>query len=196
MVNPAEVLAFWIDEVDQSMWYRQDDALDQKIRDRFMETWQAAACADCEGLAIRQWFEKPDAMLALLIVLDQFPRNMFREDPRAFSSDKRARAVAKKAIEKGWDTRIPAPQRQFFYTPLMHSENLMDQDRATRMIMTRMNDDSMLLHAKVHREIIRQFGRFPYRNTALGRESTPAEQEFISEGGYRKLLEELTVPAN
>lgn len=191
MVVPSDVVSFWVDEVGPSGWYRQDDELDEKIRTRFLETWELAAVANCEGKTLEKWFETPQAVLGLLIVLDQFSRNMFREDPRAFSTDARARAIAKKAIEKGWDKRIPEPQRQFFYLPLMHSECLMDQDRAIRLFKTRMEGDHNLLHAKAHREIIRRFGRFPYRNSALARSTTPAEAEFLGKGGYRSMLEEL-----
>lgn len=191
MVGPTDVVAFWIDEVGPEGWYRKDPDLDGSIRDRFMEIWQVAATADSEGRALEEWFETPEAILGLLILLDQFPRNMFREDPRAFSTDARARAVAKKAIEKGWDQRVPLPQRQFFYLPLMHSECLMDQDRAIRLIKTRMESESSLLHAKAHREIIRRFGRFPFRNNALSRETTDAETEFLDQGGYGTIVQEL-----
>ncbi len=191
MVDPKDVTTFWIDEVGPEGWYRRDPDLDAKIRDRFMDIWQVAATADREGKVLDRWFETPKAILALLIVLDQFPRNMFRGDSRAFSADGRARAVAKKAIEKGWDMRIPTPERQFFYLPLMHSECLMDQDRAIRMMKTRMESHSNLVHAKVHRAIIRRFGRFPYRNQALSRETTATEAKFLDEGGYASILHEL-----
>ena len=196
MSTPDEVVDFWVNEVGPKGWYIQDDELDQKIRDRFFDIWEMAATVDCEGRKLDKWFETPKAMLGLLIVLDQFPRNMFREDPRAFSSDKRARAVAKQAIDKGWDKRIDAPERQFFYMPLMHSECLMDQDRAVRLFKTRMDgDENNLIHAKAHREIIRRFGRFPYRNNALDREMRSNEAEFLNNGGYRSILQELSAPA-
>lgn len=192
MKRAKDVLHFWLEEVGPKGWYAKDDALDERIRADFMDTWQELSTADCEGQALKSWFETPDTVLALLIVLDQFPRNMFREDPRAFYSDARARAVSKKAIEKGWDQRIEGAMRQFFYMPLMHSECLMDQDRAIRMFVTRMGDDGdNLVHAKVHREIIRRFGRFPYRNGALSRATTTAETEFLNSGGYAGILNEL-----
>ena len=192
MVRPTDVTRFWLEELSPADWYRQSDELDQQIRDTFQETWTAISKKSCESPALEEWFASPEAMLGLVILLDQFPRNMFREDPRAFSTDKRARAVSKKAIEKRWDVRVPCPGRQFFYMPLMHSECLMDQDRAVRLLATRMEDGAgNLLHARVHREIIRKFGRFPYRNTALSRKTTEAEAKFLEEGGYKSILDEL-----
>ena len=174
------------------------DEIDATIRQRFGETWEHLATIECEHPDMEPWIESPKAVLGLLILFDQFSRNMFREDARAFATDKRARAAAKKAIEKGWDMRVPEPARHFFYTPLMHSECQMDQDRAVRLIKTRMvGDEGRLVHARVHREIIRKFGRFPYRNSALGRENTEAEAEFLKNSGYGAILHEFqgAVPA-
>ena len=190
MTTPQDVLSFWLDEIGPSGWYVQKDEIDESIRSRFFDLWEFASKAECEGSKLKNWFETPETVLALLIVLDQFPRNMFRDDARAFSTDAKARSVAKKAIEKGWDKRVAEPQRQFFYMPLMHSECLMDQDRAVRLFATRMTGDN-LDHAKAHREIIRLFGRFPYRNQALDRDNTASEAEFLGKGGYRSILNEI-----
>ena len=190
MTSPNDVVSFWVDEVGPQGWYCQDAELDAKICERFKATWEVAATADCEGKVLDKWFETPGAMLGLLIMLDQFSRNMFRGDQRAFAADKRARAIAKQAIDKGWDMRVPTPQRQFFYLPLMHTECLMDQDRAIRMMKTRMGSESNLLHAKVHREIIRRFGRFPCRNQVMARATTVAEASFLEKGGYGAVLHE------
>ena len=142
----------------------------------------------------QEWRETPEARLALVIVLDQFPRNMFRGSGKAFSTDKVALAAAKCAIDKNWDMKIDEPARQFFYMPLMHSENLIDQDRCVRLMLTRMPETGApnLLHAKVHREVIRRFGRFPYRNEALSRQTTLPEAAFVNEGGYGAVLRELS----
>jgi uncharacterized protein (DUF924 family) len=131
--------------------------------------------------------------LAYLILADQFSRNMFRDTGQAFASDRAARAVAKAAIAKRWDMAIDEPARQFFYMPLMHSESLCDQDRCVRLMKERMHETGAqnLLHARVHREIIRKFGRFPHRNKALRRETTPAEARFIEAGGYGEMLRAL-----
>lgn len=181
MATPEEVLAFWLDECSPADWYKSDPAFDASIRERFEETWQEAA----KG-ALGLWLTYPTGTLAYIILTDQFPRNMFRDSGKAFATDKIARAAAKMAIDRKWDLRIDEPARQFFYLPLMHAENLCDQDRAVRLIHTRMpehgggNRD----HACAHRAVIRDFGRFPYRNDALGRKTTPAEQAFLDAGGY------------
>lgn len=188
MTTPQEVLAFWIDEVGPEGWYRSDPDLDEQIRSRFLETWEQAQ----RGGKTR-WLHNAPGVLAYVILNDQFPRNMFRNDGRAFSSDKIALAAAKCAIGKGWDLRIDEPARQFFYLPLMHSESQMDQDRCVRLMLTRMPEGGRgnLLHAKAHREVIRRFGRFPYRNAALSRSDTPPEAAFAQAGGYGALVREL-----
>ncbi len=188
MVGPDEILEFWLDEVGPKGWYGASDALDATIRERFLETWEAA----CEG-NFSLWHTYPSGALAYLILTDQFPRNMFRGQSRAFSSDRAALAVAKSAIEREWDLRIDEPARQFFYLPLMHSENLCDQDRCVRLMCERMpvGRENNLLHARAHREVIRRFGRFPYRNAALSRSGTALEQAYLGEGGYGATLRQL-----
>ncbi|QIE57727.1 DUF924 domain-containing protein [Pikeienuella piscinae] len=175
------VTRFWVDEVGPKGWYAVDEKLDERIRAEFEDTWRAAASGKLE-----LWLLRPASALALLIVLDQFPRNMFRGDQKAFSTDAKALAAAKKAISLGHDLHAPEPERQFFYLPLMHSECLVDQDRCVRLILTRMPKTGAqnLPHAREHREVIRQFGRFPYRNEALGRVSTISERNFLAEHGY------------
>lgn len=188
MRSPEDVLAYWLDELSPEDWYLGSEDLDQQIRDRFLTTWEAAQEGAC-GL----WLTYPTGTLAYLLLNDQFPRNMFRGSGKAFSSDDCARAAAKAAIARGWDLRIDPPARQFFYLPLMHSENLSDQDRSVRLFLKRMPDGggSNLLHAKAHREVIRRFGRFPYRNEALNRETTPAEAAFLEHGSYGAVVQEL-----
>lgn len=181
VASAESVLEFWVDEVGPEGWYRGDAALDQEIRDRFLDTWRAAKWGD-----LASWLERPESALALLIVLDQFPRNMFRGSGEAFHSDPRALELAKKMIGMGYDMKITEPERQFFYLPLMHSETLTDQDRCVRLILTRMPVTGALnlKHACAHRDVIRRFGRFPYRNEALGRKSSAAEQDYLAAGGY------------
>ncbi|WP_425090699.1 DUF924 family protein [Tropicimonas sp. S265A] len=191
-----DVLAFWLTEVGQDRWYAQEDALDQAIRDRFGAAWEAAATG-----GLRDWCWCPQGTLAYLILTDQFPRNMFRGSARAFKTDPMALQAAKLGIARGFDMRVPEPQRQFYYLPLEHSEIPTDQNRAVRLIMDRMpqSDGTTLLHARAHRDVIRRFGRFPFRNAALGRPSDPDESGFLSEGGYgavvRRLQEESALPA-
>ncbi len=188
MANPEDILAYWLDDVGPDGWYRGDEALDQEIRDRFERTWFEAQEGAC-GL----WLTHASGSLAYLILADQFSRNMFRGTGQAFCSDRAARAVAKSAISKGWDMKIDEPARQFFYLPLMHSENLCDQDRCVRLMKERMpkSGGENLLHARAHREIIRKFGRFPFRNEALRRETTAPEKNFLETGGYGEILRAL-----
>lgn len=189
MVAAADdVLAFWLDEKTPDDWYKAEDAFDQEIRDRFGETWTAAM----EG-KFGLWLTYPTGALAYIILLDQFPRNMFRGSAKAFASDKPALAAAKVAIDRQWDLRIDEPARQFFYLPLMHSENLCDQERCIRLMKERMlkTGEDSLLHAKAHREVIRKFGRFPYRNDALERRYTAVEKAYVENGGYGATVREL-----
>ena len=188
MVDADEILSFWLDEVGPEGWYEVSETLDQTIRDRFGSTWEAALNGTC-GL----WLTYPSGALAYIILMDQFPRNMFRNTGKAFASDKIARTAAKIAIDHKWDMKIDEPARQFFYLPLMHSECLTDQDRCVRLMHQRMpaSGASNLLHAKAHREVIRQFGRFPYRNEALERSTSRLEQEFLQAGGYGHQVREL-----
>ena len=186
MANPEEILSFWLDEVGEAGWYKSEVALDTTIRKRFQDDWHRAM-AGTHAL----WLTYPSGTLAYIILTDQFSRNMFRDTGRAFASDRLARAAAKAAIAKGWDMKIDGMARQFFYMPLMHSENLSDQDRCVRLMAERMPDGGAgnLVHARAHREVIRQFGRFPTRNAALERPSTQPETAYVDEGGYRKALE-------
>ncbi len=188
MVAPEEVLSFWLDELGESDWYNPSSELDAEIRRRFEPAWQEAR-AGAWGL----WLTYPSGTLAYIILTDQFPRNMFRGEARAFATDKPALAAAKFAIERKWDLRIDEPGRQFFYLPLMHSENLCDQDHCVRLICERLSEGASdnLLHARAHREVIRMFGRFPYRNEALGRSTTEPEKAFAERGGYGATLRAL-----
>ncbi len=179
-VTPDDVLKFWLDDCTPADWYKVDDEFDTQIREGFLDAWEKLCAGD-----FSLWLTYPNGALAYIILADQFPRNMFRGKGKAFSTDRIAKAAAKSAIDKGWDLRIDTPARQFFYLPLMHSENLCDQDRCVRLMCKRMDDGGTnLLHARAHREVIRKFGRFPYRNTALGRSSTSLETAYVDNGGY------------
>ncbi|MFK7937999.1 MAG: DUF924 family protein [Roseovarius sp.] len=192
MVGPEEVLRFWLDEVGEKGWYAPADGLDQEIRARFEPTWQKAR----EG-AHALWLTYPSGTLAYILLVDQFPRNMFRGQAASFATDAQANAAAKVAINRKWDMRIDEPARQFFYLPLMHSESLCDQDRCVRLMCERMpkGGAEQLIHAQAHRDVIRQFGRFPYRNDALSRPSTQAEREYVAAGGYGHTLRKLQAAA-
>ncbi len=187
MTGPDDILSFWLDEVTPADWYASDPALDARITDRFGPALDQLMAGQ-HGF----WLTYPSGALAYIILTDQFPRNMFRGQGRAFASDRWARAAAKSAVYQGWDLRIDPPARQFFYLPLMHSENLSDQDQCVRLVCERMPAEaSTLLHARAHREVIRRFGRFPFRNAALGRSDTAAEAQFMAAGGYGAIVREL-----
>ncbi|MCE6952910.1 DUF924 domain-containing protein [Cereibacter sphaeroides] len=179
--DPVAVLDFWLGEIGPEGWYSVDAAVDQEIRDRFGDLWQAARDGGLE-----HWCEGTVGSLAFLILTDQFPRNMFRGEALAFTTDPLARDAARKAIVAGWDLGAPEPERQFFYLPLEHSEAPEDQATAVRMFEERMPETGAegLLHAHAHAAIIARFGRFPFRNAALGRASTPEEEDFLSAGAY------------
>lgn len=185
MVTPEQVVSYWVDEIGPKGWYAGGDELDAEIREKFQPTLQEARDGAC-GL----WLTSPVGILGYVILTDQLTRNMFRGQAEAFAMDASARSAAKTAIERDWDLRIPEPERQFFYLPLMHSENLIDQDRCVRLICKRLPDSGAdnLRHACAHRDIIRQFGRFPYRNAALGRTTTAAESAWMDAGGYSLAL--------
>lgn len=188
MYGPEEVLEFWLDDVGPTGWYNESTSLDDEIRKRFLTTWESAH----EG-RFSLWLTYPSGALAYIILTDQFSRNMFRGSGKSFASDRAAMAAAKSAIAKGWDMRIDEPARQFFYMPLMHSENLCDQERCVRLMCERMPQwgAENMLHARAHREVIRQFGRFPYRNAALKRCATETEQTYVASGGYGETLRQL-----
>jgi uncharacterized protein (DUF924 family) len=177
MPGPDEVLAFWR-AAGRQKWFEKDAAFDREIASRFLKLWQAAVAGK-----LKRWEEKPETALALVIVLDQFPRNMFRGQARCFDSDLLARAVAQRAISDGFDQRVAREERGFFYLPFMHSENLADQERCLALARAH-DDDEFSRHAGQHADIICRFGRFPHRNPILGRSMTPEEQAFLDAGGF------------
>lgn len=180
MSDPIEVLEFWLGEVGPEGWYAGGEALDEECRARFLDLWQAAH----EG-GLEHWVDGTVGTLAYLVICDQLARNMHRGTDLAFATDARALAAARQAVEAGWDMGAPEPERQFFYMPFEHSENPADQELAVRLLTERMaSDPDMALHARAHQAIIARFGRFPFRNAALGRDTTPAEAEFMAAGGY------------
>ena len=176
-VEPADVLAFWRG-AGPSKWFKKDAAFDAEIGRRFLALWQAAVAGDLVA-----WEATPQSALALVLVLDQFPRNMFRGSGRTYESDALARDVANRAIARGFDQQMPRGERQFFYLPFMHSENLGDQERCVDLAQA-YGDDEFTKYAVQHADIVRRFGRFPHRNAILGRATSPEEQAFLDEGGF------------
>lgn len=181
MEDVDRLLAFWLDEIGPKGWYLVDRDVDARIARDFESLWDEAVAG-----GLRDWRTGARGMLALLILTDQFPRNMFRGTGKAFASDRFALAAAKSAIGRELDLRIDEPARQFFYLPLMHSEVLADQELCICRILTVMpkTGSENLPHAVKHRAVIRRFGRFPSRNAALGRTDSEAELAYRAEGGY------------
>jgi uncharacterized protein (DUF924 family) len=175
--TPAEIVSFWRD-AGPERWFKKDAAFDQEIRYRFLATHEDAAAGK-----LSEWEASAEGTLALLILLDQFPRNMFRNDARAFASDPLARSIAAGALVRGFDAQVQPDMRGFFYLPFEHSENLTDQERAVAFYKT-IGDADGLKWAEIHADIIRRFGRFPHRNSVLGRATTPEEQAFLDSGGF------------
>ena len=188
MSGPEQVLSFWLDQVGPKGWYKESSELDKAVQTQFEGLLHGAT----EG-RFSLWLTYPSGALAYIILTDQFSRYMYRNTGRAFATDRIALSAAKSAIAKGWDFRIDAPARLFFYLPLMHAENLTDQDRCVRLMCERMPDHGAenLLHARAHRAVIRRFGRFPTRNAALSRTSTQPEADFLASGGYGEMVREL-----
>ncbi len=185
MADPIDILDYWIGEVGEDGWFAGGEDLDAVIRERFAEVWEAALAGGLE-----HWVDGPAPTLAYLVLCDQMSRNMHRGSAKAFATDPQARAAARKAIAEGWDMEAPEPERMFFYLPFEHSEDPVDQALSVSLMEERLPlDPEMTLHARVHQEIIARFGRFPYRNEAFGRESTPEEAEFMAKGGYGAMVE-------
>ena len=176
VASPATVLAFWR-AAGPDKWFTKDAAFDAAIRDGFLATYAAAAAGTLA------WDDDPEGALALVIVLDQFPRNMFRDSARAFATDPLARTVASRAIARGFDQKVVLAERSFFYLPFEHSEALADQERCVALNRAS-GDADAVKWAEIHADIIHRFGRFPHRNRALGRATTPEEQAFLDAGGF------------
>ncbi|WP_425329970.1 DUF924 family protein [Terrirubrum flagellatum] len=166
------IISFWRD-AGYDKWYGKDDAFDEDIRQRFGALVEKAASGELDS-----WADDAQGALALLILLDQFPRNLFRGSPRAFATDAHARRIADAAIARGFDDATDTTMREFFYLPFMHSEELADQDRCLALY-TRARDENGVKYAHIHRDIIAKFGRFPHRNPTLGRAMTAEEEEFL-----------------
>ncbi|MBB3938003.1 DUF924 family protein [Aureimonas phyllosphaerae] len=175
-IDPQTIVDFWRD-LGPERWFVKDDELDETITHRFGDVYERAALGDLDD-----WAEEPNGALALVILLDQFPRNMFRGRPEAFATDEKALRIAKAALARGDQWHVGEDINQFFAMPLMHSENLADQDECVRW-MKEIGEENVPF-AVEHRDIVARFGRFPHRNAVLGRETSPEETAFLDEGGF------------
>lgn len=176
--TPNDVLTFWR-EAGPKAWFAKSDAFDASIRTQFESLHHAAARSE-----LTTWESTPDGALALLLLLDQFPRNMYRDSAHAFATDPLARAIADRAIANGFDQTFEKDLRSFFYLPFEHAENASDQARAIALFKST-GDENLVKWAHLHADIITRFGRFPHRNACLGRETTDAEKEFLASGGFK-----------
>lgn len=171
---PQEIIDFWFADATSKHWFDSTPEFDRLLGERFRDTWERARRGELD-----HWMESAEGCLALTIVLDQFPLNMFRGEADGYSTEARSREVARAAIEQGFDSDLEASQKAFLYMPFMHSERLADQDFAIRLF-DQPGLESNLRFARHHRDIVARFGRFPHRNAALGRDSTEAEIEYLN----------------
>jgi uncharacterized protein (DUF924 family) len=187
-ISPADVLAFWFGKEGEpgygefrDRWFRKDETFDREVADRFGGLYERAAAGELDS-----WREEAEGCLALVIVLDQFPRNMFRGDARTHATDGKALDTARYAIEHALDRELPGFQRMFLYMPFMHAEGVEDQRRSVELfegLAAEPGGPDVVEYAVGHREIVERFGRFPHRNAILGRETTPEEAEFLTRPG-------------
>lgn len=176
-MSPNDILSFWRAAGPKS-WFAKDDGFDAACR-RFAPAVEAAARGE-----LAAWMRTLEGALALVLLLDQFPRNLYRGGARAFAADPLARQAAAAAIAAGYDQATPLPERIFFYLPFEHSEDAADQARSMALFEAT-GDEDFIRYARLHRDIIERFGRFPHRNAALGREDTPQETLYLAEGGFK-----------
>lgn len=185
MTKAQDILDFW-HEIGPRGWYEGSKEIDTACR-RFAEDWWKAHDGE-----YRNWLSRPETALAYIILVDQFPRNIHRGNAEAFATDNLALSAAILSVSWGHDLKTEETSRQFFYLPYEHAENRQAQSRSVTLFLRRLPDSKdNLLHAQAHRDVIRRFGRFPYRNEALGRESSSAEEAFLKDEGYQGVLKRL-----
>jgi uncharacterized protein (DUF924 family) len=173
----TELIEFW-EDAGPALWFAKDPEFDRRFRERFLADHEAAARGE-----LMHWQSTPEGAFALVILLDQFPRNAFRDTPRMYDTDALARRIASTAFAAGYDRQMPKELQKFLVLPFAHSEDLADQERAVALARRIGPED--LARAEHHRDIVRRFGRFPHRNRILRRESTPEELHYLANGGYQ-----------
>jgi len=178
MITASDVLDFWFSDDAEALWFRSTKAFDHQISLNFESLWRQGRDGQ-----LSPWEQTPEGSLALVILLDQLPLNMFRDQPQGFSTEQASRDIAHRAIENSFDEQLDDRQRRFLYMPFMHSERLSDQNRSVALLEAAGMTES-LRWAKHHRDIVARFGRFPHRNQILGRESTREELEWLESGGF------------
>ncbi|WP_455206826.1 DUF924 family protein [Kaarinaea lacus] len=173
-VTPADILKFWFSEKIKPLWFNSTPEFDAQLKEKFLDVYHAALNGNLSG-----WQQSADGCVALILILDQFPLNMFRGQPECFAGEKQAQDIAREAVAKGFDQHIPDEQKAFLYMPFMHSECAEHQDLSVRLFESAGLKDN-LRFAIHHRDIVRRFGRFPHRNKILGRNSTEAELQYLA----------------
>ena len=175
-VTAKEIIEYWYSDRVKSQWFSSTPELDNEILDKYKRVWEKASIGELD-----EWSKDPEGCLALVIILDQFPLNMFRDLAKCFESERKAVEIALKATNNKFDHKIERGKLAFLFMPLMHSEDLTEQDLAVKLFRE-FNLDGNISYAEQHREIIREFGRFPHRNKILGRESTEEEIAYLASG--------------
>lgn len=180
MINDRQnIIKFWFEDTKPQQWFQVSEEFDALIKENFEESYENATAG-----ILDDWRSDSDGALALCILLDQMPRNMFRGTPKAFATDKNALVIAKYAISKGLDQVLSPTKRRFIYLPFEHSENLGDQKRSVELFEKIKNDDPLgYEYAVKHLDVVEKYGRFPHRNKILGRENTPEEEEYLAQPG-------------
>ena len=176
-IAPGDVIDFWFSQRVKPLWFKKSSEFDREVKQRFLDAYQLAKTG-----SLNDWRSEPHGALALIILLDQFPRNMFRGTSQAFATDGQAVELTKYAVANNYQQDLSTEQQAFLYMPLMHSENQADQARCVELF-TKLGKEDNLKFAIKHQKIVARFGRFPHRNQILGRESTPEEREFLTQPG-------------
>jgi len=172
-ITPNDILTFWFSDKVEPLWFNSTPEFDSELKEQFEELYVAALAGN-----LSDWQNSAEGSVALVVILDQFPLNMYRGSPESFGGEAKAREIAKDAINKGFDSQINDVQKAFLYMPLMHSENIDDQDLSVSLFEAAGLKEN-LRFAKHHRDIVKRFGRFPHRNKILGRTSSQAELEYL-----------------
>lgn len=180
--NPNEIIKFWFEETKPRFQFKKDKDFDNKVKSRFGNLLEKAKIGELDS-----WKNNPESLFALIILLDQFSRNIYRDDKKSFEGDELAVKIVKEGIEKGFDKQIDPKRRMFFYMPFMHSENIENQERCIELIKELSKENKKaklnLKYANMHKDIIEKFNRFPHRNKILNRESTEEEIDFLKTKG-------------
>lgn len=175
--TPETIIDYWFADGMPPRWFKKDDAFDAELRERFADAYETAASGGYDS-----WRESAEGTIALVLLLDQIPRNIFRDTPKAFEADAKARELTQRALTYQLDQNLSILQRMFLYMPLMHSESLEEQEQGVQLF-TDLGREENIRYAIAHRDVIAKYGRFPHRNAILGRTNTPEEEAYLAQPG-------------